>query len=53
VTVLIRHILYIGWITPIISLPQPSPLPTWSNCKRFLCSISCKYMKSINHIPSP
>jgi hypothetical protein len=27
--------------------------PTWSNCKRFLWSISYTYMKSINNIPSP
>jgi hypothetical protein len=45
-TIMIRLILYISYISPIVS-------PSQSNCKRFLSSISYKYMKSINHIPSP
>jgi hypothetical protein len=49
----IRLILYIGHMASIIFSPQSSPCPYYSNCQRFLCSISYRYMKSINHIPSP
>jgi hypothetical protein len=34
-------------------LPHALLCLTYSNCKRFHHSISYKYMKSINHIPSP
>jgi hypothetical protein len=50
VTIPIRLILYIIYIAPIVSPPQPTPHPAWSNCKRFSSSVSYKYIKSINHI---
>jgi hypothetical protein len=52
VTILNRIILYIGKITSIISSSWPPSYPTWSNYMKFLCSISCKYMKSIHDKPS-
>jgi hypothetical protein len=48
VTIPIRLMLYISYIVPIVSIPQPPPGPTLSNCKRFLCSTSYRYMNSIN-----
>jgi hypothetical protein len=45
----IAHLLH----CPIGSPFQPSPHPTLSNCRKFLCSISYKYTKSIHHTPSP
>jgi hypothetical protein len=33
--------------------PSTPPCPTSSNSKRFHCSMSYRYMKSINHILSP
>jgi hypothetical protein len=50
VTILVGIIWYISYIAPIVSAPQPPPHTTSSNCKRFLSSVSYKYMKSICHI---
>jgi hypothetical protein len=48
VTILIRLVLYISYLAPIIYSLNLPPCPISSNSKRFLCSISYKYMKSIN-----
>jgi hypothetical protein len=53
VTIPIRLISYIIYIAPIVSPPQTPPHPSESNCKRFLSSVSYRYMKSIYHLPSP
>jgi hypothetical protein len=43
----------VHWLDHLLCLSPSTPShPTSSNCKRFLCSVSHKYMKSIHHIPS-
>jgi hypothetical protein len=51
-TIPIRLILYIIYIAPIVSPPQPLPTPLKA-IVRFLSSISYRHMKSFYHILSP
>jgi hypothetical protein len=45
---------YCTLVSHLTIFPPWSPLcPTSSNCKRFHCSIVCKYTEPINHSPSP
>jgi hypothetical protein len=53
VTIPIRLLLYIIYIAPIVSSPQPSLHHTYSDCKRFLISVSYRCVKFTCHTLPP